>query len=112
VTLTILEGSTFCMSDESGDLNGDTCGLFAEDTRFLSRFRLTINGERPLLLTSGKVEYFSAAFYLRNPLAGDLAQDSLSIERRRFVGQGMQEAILIQNQSMDVVEFDVGLEFA
>src|SRR2546423_15628872 len=100
------------MSDETGDLNGDTCGLFAEDTRFLSGFRLTINGERPLLLTSGKVEYFSAAFYLRNPLAGGLAQDALSTDRRRFVGQGMQEAIMIQNQSMDVIEFEVGLEFA
>src|SRR2546423_10353613 len=98
------------MSDETGDLNGDTCGLFAEDTRFLSRFCLTINGERPLLLTSGKVEYFSAAFYLRNPLAGGLGQDTLSIERRRFVGEGMQEAILIQNQSMDALEFEVRLE--
>jgi glycogen debranching enzyme len=112
MTLTILEGSTFCMSDEAGDLNGETCGLFAEDTRFLSRFRLTINREQPLLLTSGKVEYFSAAFYLRNPLAGGLAQDVLSIERRRFVGEGMQEAIMIQNRSMETVEFEVGLEFA
>src|SRR5436190_2623399 len=100
------------MSDESGDLNGDTCGLFADDTRFLSLFRLTVNGERPLLLTSGKVEYFSAAFYLRNPLAGGLAQDALSIERRRFVGEGMQETILIENRSMEPVEFEVGLEVA
>ena len=112
MTLTILEGSTFCMSDEAGDLNGDTCGFFAEDTRFLSRFRLTIDGERPPLLTSGKVEYFSAAFYLRNPLAGGLAQDTLLIERRRFVGEGMQEVIMIQNRSMETVEFEVGLQFA
>ena len=63
-------------------------GLFAEDTRFLSRFRLTINGQRPLLLSSGKVEYFSAAFFLRNPLAGGLQQDVLSIARERFVGDG------------------------
>src|SRR5207253_6695451 len=107
-----LEGSTFCMSDESGDLNGDTCGLFAEDTRFLSRFRLTINGERPLLLTSGKVEYFSAAFYLRNPLERGLPQDALSIERRRFVGEGMQEAIQIENRGMEPLEFEVRLDFA
>src|SRR5438270_1690908 len=112
MALTILEGSTFCMSDEAGDLNGDTCGLFADDTRFLSRFRLTINGERPLLLTSGKVEYFSAAFYLRNPLAGGLGPDALTIERRRFVGEGMQEAILIENRGMEPVEFEVGLDVA
>ena len=68
--LTILEGSTFCICDEIGDLDGQTSGLFAEDTRFLSRLELRINGDRPLLLSSGKVEYFSAAFYLRNPLVG------------------------------------------
>ena len=66
--LTILEGSTFCICDEIGDLDGRTSGLFAEDTRFLSRLELRIDGSRPLLLSSGKVEYFSAAFYLRNPV--------------------------------------------
>ena len=79
MSVTILEGSTFCLSDEIGDLDGQTCGFFAEDTRFLSRFTLTINGVRPLLLSSGKVEYFSAAFYMRNPLAGGLGQDVLLI---------------------------------
>ena len=60
-------------------------GSSREDTRRLSRFVLTINGQRPLLLSSGQVEYFSAAFYLRNPLA-ELPQDALSIARSRFVG--------------------------
>ena len=35
MALTILEGSTFCICDERGDLDGETCGLFADDTRFL-----------------------------------------------------------------------------
>ncbi|MDQ3162047.1 MAG: hypothetical protein M3Q92_04330, partial [Actinomycetota bacterium] len=68
--LTILEGSTFCICDEIGDLGAQTSGLFAEDTRFLSRLELRINGVRPLLLSSGTVEYFSAAFFLRNPVVG------------------------------------------
>ena len=70
MALTILEGSTFCICDEHGDLGGETHGLFSEDTRFLSELRLTLNGAKPLLLSSAKVDYFSAAFYLRNPLAG------------------------------------------
>ena len=57
---TILEGSTFCICDERGDIDGDTHGLFADDTRFLSLLRLTVNGAKPLLLSSGVVEYFSA----------------------------------------------------
>jgi glycogen debranching enzyme len=108
--LTILEGSTFCICDERGDIDGATQGLFADDTRFLSLLRLTLNGARPLLLSSGKVEYFSAAFFLRNPLAGDLPQDSLSIVRHRFVGDGMQDHIIVQNQSMEPLTCEIGIE--
>ena len=92
--MTILEGSTFCICDEIGDLDGRTSGFFAEDTRFLSRLELRVNGARPLLLSSGTIEYFSAAFYLRNPVAEGLAQDSLSIARERFVGDGMQDHLV------------------
>ena len=108
--LTILEGSTFCICDEHGDIDGETQGLFTDDTRFLSRLCLTVNGKKPLLLSSGKVEYFSAAFFLRNPSAGGLPQDSVSIVRHRFVGEGMQDHIIVQNQSMEPVSFEVALE--
>jgi glycogen debranching enzyme len=110
MALTILEGSTFCICDERGDIAAETDGFFASDTRFLSRFRLTVNGERPLLLSFGKVEYFSAAFYLRNPLAGGLEQDELAITRERFVGDGMQERILVQNLSGRELTLQLALE--
>jgi glycogen debranching enzyme len=108
--LRILEGATFCICDDVGDLQRDGEGLFTEDTRFLSRFRLTINGQRPLLLSSDKIEYFSAAFFMRNPLAGGLEQDVLSIRRERFVGDGMQDLFAVQNQGMEPIEFDLELE--
>ena len=44
VMLTILEGSTFCICDDRGDVGADSSGFFAHDTRFLSVFRLTVNG--------------------------------------------------------------------
>jgi glycogen debranching enzyme len=108
--LRILEGSTFCICDDRGDVGGETSGFFTHDTRFLSRLELTINGERPRLLTSAKVEYFSAAFYLRNPLAGGLRPDTLSLARRRFVGEGMQDRVVVRNESTEQVEFDLELE--
>ena len=37
--LTILEGSTFCICDDRGDIAGETSGLYSDDTRRLSRFR-------------------------------------------------------------------------
>jgi glycogen debranching enzyme len=110
--LTILEGSTFCICDEIGDLDGQTSGFFTDDTRFLSELRLTVNGARPLLLSSGKVEYFSAAFFLRNPLAGGLPQDVLLIKRERFVGEGMQDQIVLENQSMVPLSFELGLQIS
>ena len=107
---TILEGSNFCISDQNGDFTFTTSGLYAFDTRFLSRLELRINGERPLLLSSGRVEYYSAAFYLRNPLAGELPQDAISIARHRFVGEGMQDRFRVQNESMEKVGFELTLE--
>ena len=109
--LTILEGSTFCISDELGDVRETTHGLFAEDTRFLSRLCLTIDGKRPLLLSSGTVEYFSAAFFLRNPLTERLPLDSVSVRRERFVGDGMQDHVVVQNETMEPLRLTLGLEF-
>jgi glycogen debranching enzyme len=112
MALTILEGSTFCICDERGDIHGATGGLFADDLRYLSHYRLKINGEAPLLLSSGKVEYFSAAFYLRNPLAGGLAQDSLAIVRERFVSDCMQDKLVVENLTTEPVSLEVVLELA
>ncbi len=110
MALTILEGSTFCVCDDRGDFDGPTMGFFTEDTRFLSRWVLTLNGARPLVLSSGRVEYYSAAFYLRNPIAGGLGYDELSIARERFVGEGMQDHLVVQNHAHRPIEFELALE--
>lgn len=47
--VSILDGNTFVVSDRSGDIDAsptDTGGLFSFDTRFLSRWVLTVNGQR------------------------------------------------------------------
>ncbi|HEX6490538.1 MAG TPA: glycogen debranching N-terminal domain-containing protein [Gaiellaceae bacterium] len=110
--LTILEGSTFCICDDVGDIDRRSHGFYSEDTRFLSVLRLRLNDTRPLLLSSGRVEYFSAAFFLRNPLAGGLGQDVISVLRERFIGEGMQDVIVVQNQSMEHQSFELSLEIA
>ena len=113
MTLTILEGSTFCICDDLGDIGTEeTSGFFSEDVRFLSSLQLTVDGERPLLLSSGKVEYFSAAFYSRNPTTTGLAQDTLLISRERFVGNGLQDRVVVQNESTERVAFVVALAVA
>jgi glycogen debranching enzyme len=111
VPFTVLESSTFCVSDECGDICEPHQGFFHEDTRFLSRFKLTIDGALPLLLSSGRVDYYSAAFWLRNPVTETLEQDELSISRRRFVSRvAMQEQIDVENHTNRPLTFAVGLE--
>ena len=110
--LTILEGSTFCVSDDLGDVSGETSGFFAWDTRFLSRLVLRVDGARPLPLSAGRLQHFAAAFYLRNPRVDTLPGDSLSIARRRFVGTGLQERIAVRNESMERLGFELSLELA
>jgi glycogen debranching enzyme len=111
MSLTILEGSTFCVCDHRGDFGWPTSGFFAKDVRFLSVYELKIDGETPLLLSSDQVEYFSAAFYLRNPRTDSLALDVLSIARERFVGDGMQDRVHLVNHAMESVSCEVALRF-
>ena len=108
--LTILEGSTFCISDDLGDIATETNGFFAHDTRFLSRLVLRVGGTSPLLLSSGRVEHFQAAFYLRNGTFNGLPRDAISIARERFVSVGMQERVTLRNECVERIELEVALE--
>lgn len=110
--LTILDGSTFVVSDDIGDVGSGAEGVFADDTRMLSRCRLLIDGESPLLLTSRAVDYFSASHYLRNAPTRRLPQDSLSVARERFVSKTVTEHLTLSNESMGDLSFVVELQLA
>jgi len=110
--LTVLEGSTFCVSDDLGDITAGPEGIFAEDTRRLSRCRLLVDGASPLLLTSRAVDYFNAVHYLRNAPTPNLPPDTVSIARDRFVGGAVTERVRIRNESMHPLVLDVVLELA
>jgi hypothetical protein len=53
-TISILDGNKFVVSNRQGDMEAtptDNHGLFLNDTRFLSRWVLTVNGMRPKVLS-------------------------------------------------------------
>jgi glycogen debranching enzyme len=110
--LTILDGSTFVISDDIGDVAVGAEGVFADDTRMLSRCRLLLDGESPLLLTSRAVDYFSATHYLRNAPSPRIPADTLSVGRERFVGSSVTEHLTLSNESMSELSFNVDLELA
>src|SRR5438067_3524441 len=94
----VLEGSTFVVSDVRGDVQEATvAGFFHDDTRYLSRFVLTVNDHKLDSLTAGNINYYSAAFYLTNPDMPGLKPRSISVRRARFVGDGLTEEIWIKN---------------
>jgi glycogen debranching enzyme len=109
----ILEGNTFVVSDARGDIEGsltDPTGLFSFDTRFLSKWVLTVNGERLNGLSIDDLQYFEARFFLV-PGTGTVYVDSkLSVIRQRAVGDGFHEALTILNHDEKPVELTVRIE--
>ena len=93
--LTLKNGDTFAVFDHSGDIHfgrGSSEGIFYRDTRHLSLFYLTIEGVRPILLSSTlRDDNATVTCDLTNPDLFDdpdrppLEHDLLHIRRSRFL---------------------------
>ena len=111
--VTILDGNTFVVSDSCGDIEAsltDPTGLFSFDTRFLSRWVLTVNGEGLNPLSVDDLQYFETRFFLV-PGTGTVYVDAkLSVIRRRAVGDGFHEELTILNHDEKPVDLTVRIE--
>ncbi|HUC57705.1 MAG TPA: glycogen debranching N-terminal domain-containing protein [Streptosporangiaceae bacterium] len=100
--ITLLEGTTFCISETSGDIRpGASQGLFVRDTRLISRLELSINSHVPEPLAPQSREPFACTFLSRMPPSDGLADSTLLITRRRVLNDGMEEAITLRNMSSE-----------
>jgi glycogen debranching enzyme len=115
----ILDGNTFVVSDERGDIEAsptEPTGLFSFDTRFLSRWVLTIDGQKLNPLSTDDLQYFEARFFLVPGTGTVYIDPKLSVIRQRAVGFGFHEELTIlnhQDEAVDVVvRLDVGSDFA
>ncbi len=111
----ILDGNTFVVSDSRGDIEAsptDAAGLFSFDTRFLSRWILSLNGQRLGALSVDDLQYFETRFFLV-PGTGTVYIDAkLSVIRRRTVGGGFHEELTILNHDDEPIELTVRLDAA
>ena len=111
----ILDGNTFVVSDSAGDIEAsatDPTGLFSFDTRFLSHWVLTVNGERLTALSTDDLQYFETRFFLI-PGAGAVYQNSKqSVIRTRAVADGFQEQITVLNHDDKPFDLTLRLEAA
>ena len=114
-TVSILEGNTFVVSDLAGNIEAtpvDTHGLFAWDTRFLSRWVLTIDDLPLQTLSRDDLDYFSAQFFLV-PGTGTVYVDAdLSVMRKRSAGNGFREKLLVRNEKAEPRDLELRLEAA
>jgi glycogen debranching enzyme len=109
----ILDGNTFVVSDERGDIEAshtDPTGLFSFDTRFLSRWVLTVDGQRLSPLSVDDLQYFETRFFLV-PGTGTVYVDAkLSVIRHRSVANGFHEELTILNHDDKPAELTVRVE--
>jgi glycogen debranching enzyme len=114
-TVAILEGDTFVVSDRRGDIDTSPTephGLFHQDTRYLSRWRLTIGGHAPRILSTDDVNYFSAQFFLVPPDGSVYEDSAFSVVRKRSVGDGFHEDVTVMNHTTKPLELELHVEAA
>lgn len=112
-SISILDGNAFVVSDLRGDLEAtptDTFGLFLNDTRFLSRWVLTVDGRRPNVLSTDTLRYFRAQFYTTLSTGTIYVDSDMSLVRRRAVGDGFMEEIIIANHGKEPKRLQVRIE--
>ncbi|HUR14908.1 MAG TPA: glycogen debranching N-terminal domain-containing protein [Mycobacteriales bacterium] len=108
--ITLVEGVTFSLSGRTGDIRpGAEQGLFFRDTRFLSRFELTLDGQALEPLSATLTSPFSAAFVGRRPPRPGTADSTLLVIRKRYVGGGLREDITVRNLGREAAAFRLTL---
>jgi len=111
-TVDVLEGNTFVVSDERGDIDGSPAeahGLFDRDTRYMSRWILTIDGQRLSTLSVDTTRYYAAQFFLAPGVASAYVNAKLAVIRRRTVLDGFHEVVSLTNHDAVDVTLEVVL---
>jgi glycogen debranching enzyme len=114
-TMSILEGNNFVVSDLRGDIDAsptEALGLFAWDTRFLSRWILTLDGQRPNVLSMDDLDYFEVRFFLVPGTGTIYVNAEQSIIRKRAIGNGFHEDVTILNHNSKPIDLKVRIEAA
>ncbi len=111
-TLTINQGSTFMVTEQDGQITTDgELGVFMNDTRFLSYYSCSANGQPWDRLNSSTTAYYAARIYLTNPELttedGPIAQGSVGFVISRIAGSGIHEDLDITNYGLKPVRFNL-----
>ncbi|MGW5669132.1 amylo-alpha-1,6-glucosidase [Micromonospora sp. NPDC003776] len=109
----ILAGNSFAMGDGQGDMEVDPyapIGLWSFDTRFVSRWVLTVDGERLHALSRDELASFETRFVLVPGTASHYVDADVSVIRHRSIDDSFNERITVLNHSSEPAEYTVRME--
>jgi glycogen debranching enzyme len=110
--LALHQGYAVLITDPDGQIRrSSNRGLYFFDTRLISGWRLSVNGERWDLLNSGSIEHFAARIFLTNRRFrsenGYVEARRLSLVVSRSISGGVHEDIDLVNHGMTAARFDL-----
>ncbi len=108
--VTVVEGSSFCISAANGDLVSHAPhGVFIGDTRVLSRWNLVVNDLAVEALGAVVQEPYHAVFVGKSPHPEGRADSVLLVERDRRIDGGLREDLTVHNYGPDPLDCSVVL---
>jgi glycogen debranching enzyme len=111
--LRTLDGNTFLVCDGRGDIDPSPTsptGLFSLDTRFLSHWRLSVDGRRLHALSVDEAQYFQTRFFLVPGAPTQYVDAKVSVIRERSIVQSLHERITVLNHDVKPVSLTVRVE--
>ena len=98
-----------------GRIDGSVgAGFFAADTRFVSGYKVRINGRDPILLTSAATHFFASRYEFANPDMfddeGAIPVNALSIRLDRTIAEGVHEDLDIVSYAQRPVSLTIDIE--
>jgi glycogen debranching enzyme len=108
--VTLVEGSSFCVSDSDGTIrSGSPHGVFYMDTRVVSAWRLVVDGRDLDHLATFTRQPHHATFLAKARPSSRGLDSTLLVQRDRYVGAGMREDVVVTNLGAEAVAVRVDL---
>ena len=113
--ISILDGNTFVVSDGRGDIEESfdyPMGLFSFDTRFLSTWVLTLDGQRLGALSVNEENSYATTYFLVAGEPSHYVDAKISVQRQRVINGSFEETLSVRNHGTEAAEVTVRVEMA
>lgn len=110
--LTINEGTTFMVTDLDGQIAADSeLGVFADDTRFVSYYAISADGNTWRRLSSAATTHYASRVYLIcdgfETEAGAIPSGTVGLVVTRTIDEGIHEDLDVINYGLTPVKFNL-----